>query len=118
MVSSKVLLVSVMLMLIIASSAVSAAEGAIRIRRVSLESNHGTTVFATIESPRLHGDSRISVIVPEAGIYESQKIDLARGRQKTVQIEIPSPEIFDPYVTVVVSSNGRRAVRHVPLLPN
>ncbi|MBI2143955.1 hypothetical protein HYU17_02275 [Candidatus Woesearchaeota archaeon] len=124
MVSSRMLrllLVSAVFFVLVISSAanVAAAEKPMNVRRITAVKDSGQAdafVFVSLESKKSLADSRIVVSIPEAGIRAGRKVDFSKSGKKTVHLEIPVPDMFDPYVRVVLSSEQGRRIRHRPVL--
>ena len=124
MVSLRLLFISVVLLIAVVSTAanVAAAEKVVKISKVSAVKNSEALVIVSLDSQnsqnsqRKNTGSKVTVSVPEVGLRASRNVDFAKTNKKTVHLEIPSPDMFDPYVRIVFSSDGGRRVKHRPLL--
>lgn len=118
MASFKILFIAVILIVAVISTSMSvaAAEKVAKVNRISALKNSGAVVVVSLEAQQKLTDSKLTASVPELGLKASHNVDFSKSKKKTIHLEIPLPQMFDPYVKVFFSSDEGRRVKYRPLI--
>ncbi|MEK6854001.1 MAG: hypothetical protein AABX60_01580 [Nanoarchaeota archaeon] len=114
MASLKLFFISVVLFIAVISASlnVAAAERAVKITKVSAVQNSEALVIVSLDSQKKNTDSKVTVSVPELGLRARHNVDFSKANRKSLHLEIPVPNMLDPYIRVVFNSDQGRRVKH------
>ena len=124
MVSLKILLVSLVVLAAVFSSAIAAAAAEVRPNDKVVQISHVLSyqfdpdflVSVSLNANRKLTDARVVISVPELGIRAGHRVDFSKNKKQTVHIEVPIPAEFDPYMQIAFNSQEGRRIKFRPVL--
>ena len=124
MVSLKILLVSLVVLVAVFTSAINAAAAEVKPNDKVVQISHVLAyqfgpdfmVSVSLNADRKLTDARVIVSAPELGIRAGHRVDFSKNKKQTVHIEAPIPVEFDPYIQISFNSQEGRRIKYLPVI--